>query len=116
MEIQFTGTLIDKKEREIRGNNFEIQPFLIQVEDSTLYFEAVGMYSGIGNGINIGDIVMCTAEIISRQRKDNSNKYWTNINLIEMKNNLDTDEVNKLDPMPIHPFQDEQEKEDNLPF
>ena len=74
------------------------------------------MYSGIGNGINIGDIVMCTAEIISRQRKDNSNKYWTNINLIDMKNNLDTDEVNKSDPLPIHPFQDVQEKEDNLPF
>ena len=116
MEIQFTGTLIDKKEREIRGNNFEIQPFLIQVEDSTLYFEAVGMYSGIGNGINIGDIVMCTAEIISRQRKDNSNKYWTNINLIDMKNNLDTDQVKQSDPLPIHPFQDVQEKEDNLPF
>ena len=33
-----------------------------------------------------------------------------------MKNNLDTDEVNKSDPLPIHPFQDVQEKEDNLPF
>tara|TARA_R100001443_G_scaffold116949_1_gene139219 strand:- start:98 stop:448 length:351 start_codon:yes stop_codon:yes gene_type:complete len=116
MEIQFTGTLIDKKESEIRGNNFEIQPFLIQVGDSTLYLEAVGMYSGIGNGINIGDIVMCKAEISSNQRKDNPNKYWTNINLTEMKNNLDTDEVKQSDPLPIHPFQDEQKKENDLPF
>ena len=105
MIIEFTSTLIEKKDPELRGNNFEIQPFILQVEDKKLYLEAVGMYSGIANGINEGDVVFCKAAISSNPRKDNPDKYWTNINLIEMTNKLQTDALTE-----------DQNKEDNLPF
>ena len=105
MIIEFTSTLIEKRDPELRGNNFEIQPFLLQVGDKKLYLEAVGMYSGIANGINEGDVVFCKAAISSNPRKDNPDKYWTNINLIEMTNKLQTDALTE-----------DQNKEDDLPF
>ena len=84
MRITFNAKIIKIYDSTLRGNKFEIQPILFEHENKNYYLEAVGMYSHLINGFNENDFVEVTADINSYLSKEN--KYWTNVNVVDIKN------------------------------
>ncbi len=84
MIIKTQAEISDIQDVITRGNNFQITPILLKIDNELHQVEAVGLDHAICNGFNVGDIVQCEIVWKSVQSKTDSNKYWNNINLVKV--------------------------------
>ena len=98
MIIDIQAEIVSIYEKTTRGNNFEVTGIILKIQDQEYYVEAVGVHSSICNGFQNGNPVRCKIKWHSNQDKRDPNKYWNNINLIEMNADLKKPAEMVIDP------------------
>lgn len=106
MILEVKATIISIYDKQTRGNNFEVTGVILKIADGNYYVEATGHLSSIPLSFQAGNPVKCKLQWYSNQDKRDSNKYWNNINILEMQPDMEK---------PVEVVQ-EKSFDDDLPF